>query len=98
MSAEIKGKVQRVWTHSSAYSTYDTTSPGLFMVAISGMPKACGHVHGFGRFVIDESHPLYETVVSIVLSAKATNSDVWVNYLDTCNIRFNSWDFGSISF
>lgn len=85
------GKVLNVWVHSDSYNPYTENSPVIFMVEIDGLPKACGGSHK--RFAIGGQHPAYNTVVSMILSAQATGKEVTLNYLDTCSVRSNAWDF-----
>ena len=94
MAAErssVTGKVLNIWVHSSSYNPYTESSPAVFLAEIEGMPSACGGSHK--RFAIGGEHPAYNTVVSMILSAHAAGKEVVLNYLDTCTVRSNSWDF-----
>ena len=51
---------------------------------------------GEKRIAISTDHPLYDSVLSMALSAKISNSKVKVMHLSTCSSRSNAWDFAAI--
>ena len=73
-----------------AYSNNDGAVAAIYMEP--ALPRACGT--GDYRVVIDVDHPLYQSVVSAALAAKVSQMPVRLNYLSTCSVRGNSWDFG----
>jgi len=75
-----------------SYSNGDGAVAGFYMDP--PLPKACGT--GDSRVLIDVEHPLYDSVVSAALAAKMSRTKVKLNYLSTCSIRYNSWDFGHL--
>lgn len=64
------------------------------MITVEGLAPACGS--GTPRIAIPLGHPMYQTVVSMVLSAQAQNKPLTFGYLDTCTYRGNSWDFATV--
>lgn len=93
----VKGKITNVATHADAYATYDVGRKGLFFIFMDELDKACGSAGGFKRAVISEDHPLYNTVVSMALTAHTTQKNVSLSFLNECTIRGNSWDFAILS-
>lgn len=94
-AGSITGAVTQVGTALDSWGTPDVNQKGVFTFNVGGLPKACGS--GYGRIVIPTDHPLYNTVVSMVLSAQAQKRSVIANYLNSCTYRSNSWDFGTLS-
>ena len=97
-AGSFTGNVQKIDIHSDHWNTYDPTDLGFLSLYIEGMPVSCGQSNGLNRVVITTDHPLFESVLSVALTAKATASKLKVHYLDTCNTRDAAWDFGYISF
>ena len=88
------GRVTEIRFFTAGWTTYDRDDTGFAAIYFDPpLPKACGT--GDTRFIIDHMHPLFNVVVSTALSAKITNADVMVNYLNSCNVRSNSWDIGT---
>lgn len=92
----ISGKVTSIVTFSKSYDTYTETSPGLTAIYVEGLPRGCGTGSG-GRVVIGVNHPVYQTALSLALTAFATGRSVSLHYLDTCKQRAGSWDFAYIT-
>jgi hypothetical protein len=90
--SRVTGKVTRIVTHSSSYNPYSETSRGLTAIYVEGLPKSCGN-NGQARVAIGVDHPVHNTVVSMALTAHSTGKKVTLEYLDTCTVRSNSWDF-----
>ncbi|SMF57472.1 hypothetical protein SAMN02745866_03679 [Alteromonadaceae bacterium Bs31] len=88
------GKVLRVWAHTEHYNPYSENTGGLFLAEIEGLPSPCGNENQVPRFAIRSSHPSYNTVVSMVLAAQASGKLVQIEYLKSCTLRGNAWDFG----
>lgn len=91
----VKGKITRILTFSKSYDTYTESSPGLTAIYVEGLPQGCGTGTG-GRVVIGVNHPVYQTALSIALTAFTTGKSVSLHYLDTCKQRAGSWDFAYI--
>ena len=92
--SHVNGKVTRLELFSDTWTTYDTSYVGMLGIWVQGVPSACGGGSGSGRIVITSDHPNYDAVLSALLVAKTTDTNVRIYYLDTCNLRSNSWDFG----
>ena len=95
-STSHEGKIKEVWVFSDNWGTY-TESNNYGIVGIymdPPLPKGCGT--GDIRVAVSSKHPIYKSVLSTALAAKALGATVQVYYLDTCTVRSNSWDFGFI--
>jgi hypothetical protein len=96
----VKGLVKDVWIFSKNYSTYNTNDIGLANIYVDSpeLGPACGVEGAPRRIAISTDHPLYQSVLSMVLTAKTTDKKVEIWHLDTCTLRSSSWDFGLIRF
>ena len=63
----------------------------VFVIYVDTVDNACGGNHN--RVAIKDSDPLFSTVVSTALTAKATGATVEIGYLDQCTKNGISWDF-----
>jgi len=94
-SANHSGKISKVMFFTNNWGNYSETDDGMMVFYMEpSLPSACGT--GDNRIAIGISHPLYTSVVSAVLAAKMSDSQVNLSYLTTCSKRSNSWDFGYI--
>ncbi|WP_157496576.1 hypothetical protein [Hahella ganghwensis] len=66
-------------------------------VYMDELPAACGLSNGHKRFVIKGDHPSHDPVLSIVIAAKMSGSDIRVNYKETCNDNSISWDLFDVT-
>jgi hypothetical protein len=93
--AEVKyhsGQVTAVEVFQDHWSGgYNENQPAMLALYIEGLPPACG---SHRRTVIRTTHPLYDSVLSIALSAQTTGRPVKLAYLDRCTVRTGAWDFG----
>ncbi len=85
------GKVTDIRVFSKNYGTYSVSDTGMAVVYVEGLAGACGTNEG--RIAITSDHPLYQSVLSIALAAKMSQSDVEVAYIDKCTQRPSAWDF-----
>ena len=87
------GKITDILFFSKNWGSYSNSDGAVAAIYMEpALPKACET--GDNRVVIDVDHPLYDSVVSAALAAKLAQTDVQLNYLSTCSVRSNSWDFG----
>lgn len=63
----------------------------VFVIYVDNLDPACGGSHK--RVAIRENDPLFATIVSTALTAKATGAEVEMGYLDQCTKNGNAWDF-----
>lgn len=88
----VTGKVTAVTTNCNTVNPYsEETCDGLTNIYVEGLPNACGT--GAPRVAIGVGHPLYQTVVSLALTALTTQLTANLSYVETCTVRGNSWDF-----
>lgn len=92
----VSGKIHSINIHLDNWNTVDLSQNGVFMFTIESLPGACDS--GQRRIAIKTNHPLYDTIVSTVLSAQAQSKPVTVNYLEQCTFRGSAWDFGTLYF
>ena len=92
-TAGFTGKITDIVTFPNDYGSYNESVKGLLAIYIDGLPKGCET--GVNRVLISVDHPLYESVLSMALYAKASNSDVKVLYFTECTMRTNSWDLAN---
>jgi hypothetical protein len=88
---KVRGKITDIQMFNSNYTVYDPNGRGLVGFYMSELSPACGG--GIRRVVISSDHPLFNSVVSAALTAKAMNKEIALWHLDTCSLRGNSWDF-----
>jgi hypothetical protein len=96
-SAAVTGYVTKINLHSDSWSTYNVSDKAMMSIYVEGLPPGCNKVGGDSRVVITTDHPLYNSVYSLVLSAKVSGKKIRVEYLSTCTHRADGWDFGYIS-
>lgn len=89
MSSQI-GKITDIVSFPKSYGQYSESEKGLLGIYVEGLPKACGS--GNTRVVIGVDHPIYQSVLSMALYAKASGSQVKVQYFESCTLRSDSWD------
>jgi len=92
--AQATGEIYKVMSFTKGYNNYNVNDTGLFTFYMDTLPPACNSKER--RVSISTDHPLYQTVVSTILMARASNMPVTVWYIDTCSQRSNSWDFAVI--
>mgnify|MGYP000592642784 CR=1 FL=1 len=63
------GTVTDIRVFSLNYGTYDTGGAAMAVFYVSDMQGACGTAEG--RVGISSDHPLYQSVLSMVLAAKS---------------------------
>jgi len=85
------GYISKIRSFSNGASTYNTNDIGITNIYVDSLAGACGSNEK--RIVIGTDHPLYQSVVSMALMAKASNLEIEIWHLDTCTVRTNSWDF-----
>ncbi len=88
------GQISKIRTFAKNYTTYDINDVGLTVIYVDTLTGACDSDEK--RVAISTDHPLYQSVVSKALMAKASNLEIEVWHLDTCTQRNNAWDFGLI--
>lgn len=88
------GIVKKIRVFSATPEPYNTSSKGLAHVYLNELPGACESDEK--RVVIDSSHPLFQSFLSIAMVSKTTKTPVNIGYQSTCNLRGNAWDFGLI--
>src|SRR5690606_24804125 len=74
------GKVTEIASFPKVYGNYSNQAGGLLAIYVEGLPSGCGN--GLGRVVIGVEHPMYESVLSIALYAKASGNIVEVSYFE----------------
>ena len=97
-SAAYTGKVDKIILHADEWNVYNPNDTGILSLYLVGMPKSCGSDDGLGRVVITSDHPLFQSVISLALTAKISDKNLTVHYLDTCKTRSQAWDFGLVTF
>jgi hypothetical protein len=97
-SGSYSGKVQQIDLHADKWGVYNPDDKGILSLYLVGMPKSCGEEGGLNRVVITSDHPLFQSVISIALTAKISDKNLTIHYLDSCNTRSRAWDFGFVSF
>ena len=90
------GKITKFDLHSDNWSKYDVNDVGILSFYVEGLPNSCNQENGLNRVVITTEHPLFNAVLSTVISAKTLDRALYVNYLDSCKVRDRAWDFGYI--
>lgn len=90
---QLTGRVLKIMTLPSTYTTYDSSAESYTMIYVEGLTKACGQQYGLARVAIGTNHSAHDSVLSLALSAHATGKSVEIAYLDSCNVKSNSWDF-----
>lgn len=90
------GKIEKFDLHNDKWNRYDVNDIGILSIYIEGMPKSCNQETGLNRVVITSDHALFNVVFSTVLTAKAMDRKLYVNYLNSCKTRDKAWDFGFI--
>jgi len=96
-SADIathSGKITQIGAFPHNYGTYNENEKGRLTIYIDGIPPGCES--GLPRVVIGVDHPIYDSVLSIALMAKASQTEVTVTYFKECTIRGNSWDLANL--
>jgi len=96
---KVQGKIADVYLFSDDWETYNTQDTGIaaiYMTPSSGWELLPGCGTGQRRILISTDHPLFNSVVSTVLTAKVTGQTVELWHLTKCTIRTNAWDFGVI--
>lgn len=95
----VDGKVTQVQFVPLSYvnnSTYNVTDGyGWGMIWIDNLPDAC-NTTASNRVAITSDHPLFQSVISAALTAKASNATVRMYYLEECTIKDNAWNFGQM--
>lgn len=90
-----KGTITQIAAFPHDYGKYDENQKGRLTLFIEGLPPGCGD--GLPRVVIGVDHPMYDSVLSIALLAKASETKVSVAYFKECTLRENSWDLANIT-
>jgi len=89
-----EGKITKVRIFANNHAVYNIDSVGFAVIYVDSLGDACESEGGkYGRVIISTDHALYQTVVAIALTAKASRSPVNIWHLDTCSLRNNAWDF-----
>ena len=92
-AGDLTGNVSAIRFFTTSWTSYNDTDIGLAVIYMTpSLPAACGS--GDGRVAIRVAHPLYNSIVSAALAAKATNQTVKITYLNNCSILSSAWDFG----
>ncbi len=87
----VDGKVTSIVSFPKTYGNYSNSAQGLVGFYVKDLPKGCGS--GQNRVVIDVDHPLYNSALSLALTAHSTGKSVRIAYFNTCTLRSGSWDF-----
>lgn len=95
-SASYTGKIEKLNLHGNNWGTYNPNDLGVLNITMKGMPISCGQEDGYNRVVITSDHVLFTSVLSIVMAAKLADRDITIHYLNSCNVRSGSWDFGFV--
>jgi len=90
-TVQTTGYISKIRTFSNGATTYNTNDIGITNIYVDSLAGACGSNEK--RVAIGTDHPLYQSVISMALMAKASNLEIEIWYLDTCTVRTNSWDF-----
>lgn len=90
----VQGKVLQILSHTKARNPYDVSSLGMVVLFIDTLPGACNTNNK--RVAVGTDHPLFETVLSIALSAQAQSKTIELGYLESCIVHHNAWDFSYI--
>lgn len=94
-NANHSGKISKVRFFAISWGSYSETDDAVMVFYMEpSLPSACGT--GDNRIAIGINHPLYSSVVSAVLAAKMSDTQVNLSYLTTCSKRPDAWDFGYI--
>lgn len=92
-TGENFGKISKIQFFTNDWGTYNEADSALAVFYMDpALPKACDT--GEKRVAIGVNHPLYQSVVSSLLAAKISGTDVKIKYVKACTARSNSWDFG----
>jgi hypothetical protein len=92
----VTGKVTRIVTFATSYSTYSESYRGLTGIYVEGLPAGCG-AGTTKRVLIGVNHPNYQTALSLALTAHSTGKKVSIGYVNACTLRGGSWDFAHIT-
>lgn len=90
-TVQTTGYISKIRTFSNGATTYNTNDIGITNIYVDSLAGACGSNEK--RVAIGTDHPLYQSVISMALMAKASNLEIELWHLDTCTVRTNSWDF-----
>lgn len=85
------GVVQDIKMFSENPNIYNTEQLGRVFIYLNELPKACASNEK--RIAISSNHPLFDSVLSVALVSKTTQTPVEIWYLDSCSQRSNAWDF-----
>ena len=91
---KTSGYISKTRTFAKNLTSYNVNDTGLFVIYMDSLGGACGTHEK--RVAISSDHPLYQTVVSTALAAKASKAKIELWHLDTCSQRYNAWDFALI--
>lgn len=96
---QVRGEVTDIYLFTKNLAKYDVNDVGLAAIYINSpdLLPGCGS-SGSKRVIISTDHPLYQSVISLALTAKTTGKKVEIWHLNTCTQRYNSWDFSLIRF
>ena len=93
ISGEVTGKITKIEFAAQEFRTYSTNTVGVAFIFMDELPKACSGQSHDNRVAISTDHPLYTSVVSGSLAAKASGMDVRMLYVDECSVWNTAWDF-----
>lgn len=89
------GIVKKIRVFSQNPDAYIPSQEGRAYIYVDEVPGACGSNES--RVAIGTDHPLFQSVVSLALVSKTTQTPVEIYYLDSCTMRGNAWDFSLIT-
>ena len=102
LQGTVTGNVTEVTIHLSSWTSMDYDQPAVAHIYVTGLPPANLGINGcagngFRRVAISSDNPAYDSVVRTALTARSTGQRVKVLFLDSCSVRYNSWDLGVIT-
>lgn len=92
----ITGDIDNIQINGQNFDPYSPTGNAVLFIWMDELPIACGNSNGFKRMVITSDHPAYQSVLSIALTAQATQKPVTVSYIDECTQWSSAWDFATL--
>ncbi|WP_282060892.1 hypothetical protein [Bacillus pumilus] len=90
----VKGKIQATCACADNWGKPNPGGFGTFFIYMSELPYV---PNGYNRVVIRSDHPAYNAVVQSAIEAKVSDKTVALCYVESCETRGNSWDFGQLA-
>jgi hypothetical protein len=94
----VTGKIKAITMHADNWGNYENglTGRGYAFIVMDGL-KESAVICPQGRVAIDSRHPMFNHVIALALSAKASGKTVMLKHTDTCTVRSNALDFAIIT-